>query len=141
MEYFPRWDLSTGFARPVVLISHGFLDMKMPDPRPTFAYLATALRDKHPKLAHLHVVEPRLELDFGAEIASIAGQDNDFLREIWKSGVGGEERVFISAGGYTRETALHTAKDKGGLVAFGRLFISNVRADALVTALFAHLSI
>ncbi|KAF8124999.1 hypothetical protein EV363DRAFT_1353375 [Boletus edulis] len=29
-----------------------------PDPRPTFAYIATALRDRHPKLAYLHAIEP-----------------------------------------------------------------------------------
>ncbi|KAG9317000.1 hypothetical protein JVU11DRAFT_1180 [Chiua virens] len=84
-------------------------DMRMPDPRPTFAYLTTALRDKHPKLAYLH--------------DSI--ESTEFLREIWNSGEGGEEQVFISAGGYTRETAMRTAEDKGGLIAFGRLYMPN----------------
>ena len=110
----------------VVLIFHVFFaDMKMADPRPTFAYLATALRDKHPKLAYLHVTEPRVggHLD----LPTIAGENNDFLREIWNGGEGGEKRVFISAGGYTRETALHTTEENGGLVAFGRLYIPNVR--------------
>ena len=97
----------------------------MPDPRPTFAYLATALRDKHPDMAYLHVIEPRLggNIDVGAT----QNEDNDFLREIWNGGKGGEERIFISAGGHTRETALRTAEDKGGLVTFGRLYIANVR--------------
>ena len=102
--------------------------MKMADPRPTFAYLTTALRDKHLKLAYLHVTEPRVAGNM--DIVTIAGEDNDFLREIWNSGEGGEARVFISAGGYTRDTALHTAEEKGGLVAFGRQYISNVRAVA-----------
>ncbi|KAF8121123.1 hypothetical protein EV363DRAFT_1458279 [Boletus edulis] len=98
-------------------------DMGMPDPRPTFAYLATALRDKHPKLAYLHVTEPRVG---GIEdIVPHPDGNNDFLREIWNGGEGGDERVFISAGGYTRESALRTAEDKGGLIAFGRLYISN----------------
>ena len=103
--------------------------MGMPDPRPTFAYLTTALRDKHPKLAYLHVTEPRV----GGPIDLVPHPDGDngFLREIWNGGEGGEERVFISAGGYTRETALRTAEDKGGLIAFGRLYISNVRVPAL----------
>ena len=48
-------------------------------------------------------------------------QSNDFLREIWGP------RLLISAGGYTRELALEIAKTKGGLIAVGRLFISNVR--------------
>ncbi|KAG6378329.1 hypothetical protein JVT61DRAFT_14052 [Boletus reticuloceps] len=34
--------------------------MGMPDLIPTFAYLAAALRDKHPKLAYLHATEPRV---------------------------------------------------------------------------------
>ncbi|KAG6370312.1 hypothetical protein JVT61DRAFT_12265 [Boletus reticuloceps] len=82
----------------VGLILYDFPDMGMPDPRPTFAYLATALRDKHPKLAYLH---------------------------IWNGGEGGDKRAFISAGGYTRESALRTVEDKGGLIAFGELYISN----------------
>lgn len=102
--------------------------MGMPDPRPTFAYLVTALRDKHPKLAYLHVTEPRVGGDKDA--AQPREGNNDFLREIWNTGGGGEERVFISAGGYTRETALRTAEDKGGLIAFGRPYISNVRLPA-----------
>ncbi|KAN0090737.1 hypothetical protein V8E55_004303 [Tylopilus felleus] len=101
-----------------------FQDMGMEDPRSTFAYLVTALRDKHPKLAYLHTTEPRVAGDVG--ITPHPEASNDFLREIWNGGEGGEERVFISAGGYTRETALRTAENKGGLVAFGRLYISNV---------------
>lgn len=103
-----------------------FPDMKMPDPRPTFAYLVTALRDKHPKMAYLHVIEPRVTGI--SDIVPNQGENNDFLRKIWNTGEGGEERIFISAGGHTRETALRTAEDKGGLIAFGRLYISNVRA-------------
>jgi NADPH2 dehydrogenase len=106
-----------------------FPDMGMVDPRPTFAYLVTALRDKHPKLAYLHVTEPRV--GGITDITAHPDEDNDFLREIWNSGEGGEERVFISAGGYTRETALRDAEDKGGLIAFGRLYISNVRVATL----------
>jgi len=49
---------------------------------------------------------------------------NDLLRQIWC----GEDKdsVFISAGGYTRQTAIETAEEKGGMVAFGRLYIPNV---------------
>ena len=99
--------------------------MKMADPRPTFAYLATALRNKHPTLAYLHVVESRVTgiLD----VTPDTDENNDFLREIWNGGEGGEDRIFISAGGHTRDTALRTAEEHGGLVAFGRLYIPNVR--------------
>lgn len=52
-------------------------------------------------------------------------QSNDFIREIWRP------RPLISAGGYNRELALKVAETKGDLIAFGRFFISNVRADFL----------
>ena len=123
-----------GSALVVVLILHGRADMKMLDPRPTFAYLAGALRDKHPKLAYLHVVEPRVTGD--SDIDGNADEENGFLRDIWNGGEGGEERVFISAGGYTRDTALRTAEDKGGLVALGRQYISNVSAYLFAIVLY-----
>ena len=47
-------------------------------------------------------------------------QSNDFIREIWSP------RPIISAGGYNRDRALEVAETKGDLIAFGRLFISNV---------------
>ncbi|KIJ63001.1 hypothetical protein HYDPIDRAFT_113494 [Hydnomerulius pinastri MD-312] len=74
-------------------------------------------------MAYLHVTEARV--DGGRDQETPEGEVNDFLRRIWNGGEGGEKRAFISAGGYTRETALQTAEEQGGLVAFGRLFISN----------------
>lgn len=47
-------------------------------------------------------------------------QSNAFLRDIWTP------RAYISAGGYTRETAFEDADKYGDLIAFGRLFIPNV---------------
>ena len=94
----------------------------MPEPRPTFGYLVSALRDEHPSMAHLHVIEPRVVGN--ADVTPKSDENNDFLREIWNGGEGGEERIFISASGYTRNTALRTAKDKGGLIPFGRLYIT-----------------
>jgi NADPH2 dehydrogenase len=99
-----------------------FQDMRMPNPNPTFAYLAMALRKKHPNMAYLHVTEPRLAAEGAAEFDE---DGNDFLRDIWNGGEGGDKRAFISAGGYTRDVALRTAEKKGGLVAFGRLYITN----------------
>ncbi|KAJ7053841.1 hypothetical protein C8F01DRAFT_1164942 [Mycena amicta] len=93
-------------------------DMYMEDPRPTYSYVVTQLRDRFPDLAYLHVVEPRAD---GAQtVENIrAGASNDFIRQIWGA------RPFISAGGYTRETALAVAEDKGDIVAFSRGFIAN----------------
>ncbi|KAJ7696765.1 hypothetical protein B0H17DRAFT_929054 [Mycena rosella] len=92
-------------------------DMYFADPKPTYSHLVTQLRDRFPELAYLHVVEPRVD---GAETVEIKdGYSNDFIRDIW-----GDRRL-ISAGGYTRETAIAAAEDKGDLVAFSRSYISN----------------
>ena len=82
----------------------------MADPKPQFAYLVEQLR-KH-KLAYIHVVEP-----------STSEHNSDFLRDIWKTREGS---TFISASGHNRKSAIETADNKGGLVAFGRLFMPNV---------------
>lgn len=72
----------------------------------------------HSWFRYLHVPEPRL--------AGIADRDasedesNDFLRKIWG------DKLYLAAGGFTREEAMKTADTKGGLVVFGRYFISNV---------------
>jgi NADPH2 dehydrogenase len=119
-----------------MMLNPKFLDMKMPDPRPTFAYLATAVRDKHPRMAYLHVIEPRVSGT--ADQVEEAGEDNEFLREIWNGGEGGKERTFISAGGHTRETALSAAEQQGGLIAFGRLYIANVSVAPLFRAQYHY---
>ncbi|KAJ6520563.1 hypothetical protein C8R45DRAFT_64209 [Mycena sanguinolenta] len=89
------------------------------DPKPTYTSLVTQLRDRFPDLAYLHVVEPRVD---GSQTVDIQdGYSNDFIRNIW----GGGERRLISAGGYTRESAMAAADEKGDLVAFGRPYIAN----------------
>ncbi|KAJ7603628.1 hypothetical protein DFH06DRAFT_331072 [Mycena polygramma] len=93
------------------------LDMHFDNPKPTYVHLVTQLRVRYPDFAYLHVVEPRVD---GAETLDAVkeGHSNDFIREIW-----GKEAL-ISAGGYTRETAI-AAAEKGDLVAFGRGYIAN----------------
>ncbi|KAG2135252.1 NADH:flavin oxidoreductase/NADH oxidase [Suillus clintonianus] len=96
-----------------------FQDMGSANPIPQFSYLVRELR-KH-NLAYLHITEPRVggNIDVDAPPQS----SNDFLRQIWcKEGKNG---VFISAGGYTRQTAIETAQEKGDMIAFGRLYIPN----------------
>ncbi|KAG2346469.1 FMN-linked oxidoreductase [Suillus weaverae] len=96
-----------------------FQDMGLPDPKPQFSYLVSQLRKYD--LAYLHVIESRIggNIDVDAPPQS----SNDFLREIWcKEGKNG---VFISAGGYTRQTAIETVQEQGGMIAFGRLYIPN----------------
>lgn len=116
----------------------------MKDPVPTFTYLVKQIAQRYPSLAYLHVLEPRATGDtdvlepigagevrlFFAALASCDTHDhrqsNDFIRDIWRP------RPLISAGGYTYETALEVAETKGDLIAFGRLFISNVRTKGVV---------
>jgi len=102
-----------------VSIYYIFIGMGMQDPKPTFATLFTHLRDTHPDMAYLHVVEPRISGDSYCDVH--AHESNDFLREIWKP------RPFMSAGGYNKEQAIEAAESTGDLIGFGRLFISNVR--------------
>lgn len=67
----------------------------------------------------IHVVEPRVAGNIDRIPSD--GESNDFLREIWGS------KPYIAAGGFSAEDAVKVAEEKGGLVAFGRHFISNVR--------------
>ncbi|KAG1779899.1 hypothetical protein EV702DRAFT_965209 [Suillus placidus] len=90
-----------------------FNGMGMEDPKPQFSYVVEQLR-KH-KLAYIHVVEP-----MPAEIT--AEKNSDFLRDIWQ---GVEGSTFISTNGHTRNSAIETVDNKGGLVGFGRLFMPN----------------
>lgn len=89
------------------------------DIKAQFGDFVTRLRDAHPNLAYLHLVEPRLR---GMELVDALpdDEDNDFLREIWAP------RPFISAGGYKRDNGMAVAEEKGDLIAYGRGFISNV---------------
>lgn len=94
-----------------------FQSMAMEDPIPQFSHFVSTLKRKHPNLAYLHVVEPRIDGNTDRPIT--AHESNDFIRAIWKP------LPLIVAGGYTRETALKAAEENGELVAFGRLYISN----------------
>ncbi|KAK6978227.1 putative inactive dehydrogenase EasA [Favolaschia claudopus] len=97
-----------------------FLDMRMPDPLPTFSYLISQLAARHPTLAYIHLVEPRISGNVDIMIDS-PGQteSNESLATLWSP------RPLIRAGGYTRDTALAAARAPGTLIAFGRRFISN----------------
>ncbi|CAK5275113.1 unnamed protein product [Mycena citricolor] len=99
-----------------------YQDMRMKDPKPTFSYLLEQIKARHPDLAFLHVIEPRIEgEDILADDTLPKGVSNDFIRDIWTSS--GSRRL-ISAGGYTRESAIRDA-EKGELIAFGRKFLAN----------------
>ncbi|KAF8644661.1 hypothetical protein AX16_008321 [Volvariella volvacea WC 439] len=97
-----------------------FQEMQMDDPVPQFTHVVTKLKENHPSLAYLHIIEPRVNGDDWRAKADIQfHESNDFIRAIWSP------KIIISAGGHNRESAIKTAEEKGGLVAFGRYFISN----------------
>ncbi|KAJ7067751.1 hypothetical protein B0H15DRAFT_787320 [Mycena belliarum] len=89
--------------------------MRMADPLPTFAYVVSALAARHPGLAYVHLVEPRINGNASCEGG--AHDSNDPLRALWPG-------PLVRAGGFARAEALKTAEG-GDMVAFGRLFISN----------------
>ncbi|KAL0066629.1 hypothetical protein AAF712_006433 [Marasmius tenuissimus] len=98
-------------------------DMGIKDRKETYGHLASELKSRHPNLAYLHVVEPRMDqMTLMAEDFSptTQGDENDYLREIWAP------KTYISAGGYTLESALQrTAKRSTELIGFGRAFLAN----------------
>ncbi|KAF8190891.1 hypothetical protein BJ912DRAFT_316140 [Pholiota molesta] len=97
-----------------------FLDMGMKDPIPQFTHIIQSLKDSHPNLAFLHLVEPRIAGAGDADKShSEVPESNDVFRKIWAP------KPLITAGGFTRESAIKRADEEGDLIAFGRLFISN----------------
>ncbi|KIY73999.1 FMN-linked oxidoreductase [Cylindrobasidium torrendii FP15055 ss-10] len=95
----------------------------MADPVPTYTYLIKELARRHPNLAYIHAIEPRFqnsdeESDTAARVLS-AHESNDFLREAWGT------KPFIAAGGFTRESGIAQAAEKGDLIAYGRYYTSN----------------
>ncbi|EMD36580.1 hypothetical protein CERSUDRAFT_106401 [Gelatoporia subvermispora B] len=94
-----------------------FWEMRMGNPVPQFSHLVEQLRQQHPDLAYIHVIEPRSTGDRDREVQQ--GESNDFIRAIWAP------RPVISAGGFTRDSAIEHVSKTGDLVAIGRAFISN----------------
>ncbi|KAG6855543.1 hypothetical protein H0H87_001316 [Tephrocybe sp. NHM501043] len=104
----------------------------MSDPKPTFSYIVGELRKRFPNLSYIHVIEPRANGTITVEHIP-AGQSNDFIREIWGSGDGQNDRRLISAGGYTRPLGIAQADVTGDLIAYGRPFIANHMLPSHVT--------
>ncbi|KAJ4482333.1 NADH:flavin oxidoreductase/NADH oxidase [Lentinula aciculospora] len=86
-------------------------DMGMKAPVPTFTHLISRLKNTHPNLAYIHLIQSR-DLDD-------LKQSNEIFFNTWLP------RPLVVADGFTRETALKLAEREALLVAFGRQFISN----------------
>ena len=84
------------------------------------------LHKRHPNLAYLHVIEPRVQGTGDRIEAAREVESNDFLRAIWN------DKPWISAGGFTRDNAIKHADERGELVAFGRYYTSNVRPVSVI---------
>ena len=93
-----------------------------------FSYLVKELLRRHPNFGYLHVIEPRVQgvVDRSFE----EGESNDFLRAIWAG------KPWISAGGFSRESAMKQADERGELIAFGRFYTSNVRFISVMLLFF-----
>lgn len=91
-----------------------------PDVTDTFSYVTRTIRDRFPKLAYIHIVEPRItgDSDKGGKIK----ESNQYLRDIWSEK---GERPYLAAGGFTKELAEETIDKHGGGVVFGRYFVAN----------------
>lgn len=94
------------------------LGMGMPDPIPTFAKLVTHIRDSYPDFAYIHVLEGTVIVPTEAG-GTVTRPSTKFLRDIWG------DRPYITNAGYERDTAIEVVEKEGGLVSFGRYFISN----------------
>ena len=72
-----------------------FLGMRMADPVPTFSYLISKIKDKHPNLAYIHSIEARVIANYDVDAEKISDNEtNDTFRKIWG------ERPFITNGGF-----------------------------------------
>jgi N-ethylmaleimide reductase len=95
-----------------------FNDMSDSDPVKLFTYVLTELSRRG--IAYAHVIEPRATGAGGGDFAyDNAPCTADIFRNVFNG-------TFISAGGYTLETAQAAlAGKKADAVAFGRIFIAN----------------
>jgi NADPH2 dehydrogenase len=122
-----------------------FQGMRMPhkDLVETFTAYVKAIKEKHPDLAYLHVVQSSISgasdfvnreaqnetLDFLVSVSpGFRGTNWSFLQhELWSP------RPFLVAGGLKADTALEMVKKyDNSAVVFGRYFISNVSRLSLI---------
>jgi NADPH2 dehydrogenase len=102
--------------------------MRMADPLPTFAEVVKRIRVGYPDFAYLHIIEPTTRQwhhrpdrdgDTGNKDSSKP------LRDIWGDG------AYIANSDFGRDSAIELVEKEGGLVSFGRHFISNVSSMPL----------
>jgi hypothetical protein len=115
---------------------HHTADTPGGNPVPTYSYLVSEIRKRHPNFGYLHVIEPRVQGTGDRADRAFEQESNDFLRQIWRG------KLWISAGGFTRESAIKRAEEEGELIAFGRYYTSNVRSNSsLPSFCFLYLNV
>ena len=94
----------------------------MVDPLPTFAEVIRRIRVGYPDFAYIHVLEPTTHHTLPKpDGEGKTGKDsNKLLRDIWGDG------PYITNSDFGRDSAIEVVEKEGGLVSFGRHFISNV---------------
>lgn len=93
-------------------------DMNDSDPQALFTYVFKELNKRH--IAYVHVIEPRAS---GAGAGEVSHPEAPSTTALFRQLFDG---VFISAGGYTPETAKEAvASGSADAIAFGRFYISN----------------
>jgi NADPH2 dehydrogenase len=92
----------------------------MPDPLPTFAEVVKRIRVGYPDFAYLHIVEPTTHHRPEGESETGNKDSSKPLRDIWGDG------AYIANSDFGRDSAIELVENEGGLVSFGRHFISNV---------------
>jgi NADPH2 dehydrogenase len=100
----------------------------MADPLPTFAEVVKRIRVGYPDFAYLHIIGPttrqwhhRPDRD-----GNTGNKDSSKpLRDIWGNG------AYIANSDFGRDSAIELVEKEGGLVSFGRHFISNVSSMPL----------
>lgn len=95
-----------------------FNDMSDSDPVALFTYVLEQLNSR--SIAYVHVIEPRATSAGGSDAVA---QDAPSASKLFRKSFAG---MFVSAGGYTPETAkLAVQNGDADAVAFGRLYIAN----------------
>ena len=96
--------------------------MRMADPLPTFSEVIRRIRVGYPDFAYIHVLEPTTHhtLPKPNGEGKTEKDSNKLLRDIWGDG------IYITNSEFGRDSAIEVVEKEGGLVSFGRHFISNV---------------
>jgi NADPH2 dehydrogenase len=93
--------------------------MGMRDPLPTFTTFVERVCAAYANFAYVHGIEPRV--NGNEEVDSDQSKSNEALRKA------AGDIPYMASGGFDRASATSMVEKHGGLIAFGRHFIANVK--------------